>query len=95
MTKTEAIAKTLSEYTGEKIVEGDFNLSSGNVRLRSRNGLGEGEEWAVMLDSRMNDEDAEGFLVFARFNRSEGGWVVLEDEVEEVCFTQWPPRRIH
>jgi hypothetical protein len=93
MTKLQAIAAALTEYTGLPLTESDIQVSAGTLtRFGNLLSYGPGEEWAV----RLRDDEDMSFVVWPRWKRyGAGGWWADPEEVEEVTFTTWPPREMN
>ncbi len=90
MTKQDAVAIALADYTGQNLSHfANLEIFPGTLRNVSVLGYSEGEEWAVVPD---DNDMLEGYVVFIRAKKFDGGgWVVLEDEIEEVEFASYPP----
>lgn len=85
MTKHEAVTLALIQYTGKRVVCDEVRLHPGSLRNQQRPGYSEGEEWAVSV--RL----VEDYVVYLRHGVD--GWFVFQDEIEEVEFKSWPPRK--
>ena len=83
MTIIEAIAAALAQYTEEPITTRDISVVAGSSRV-----------FAVRVQWM---DELEGFLVPVvwRGSREPGeNWGADVEQIEEVTFSQWPPKHI-